>query len=207
MLSHLHIWAGIDALAQRRSLSASGLARLAGLDPTTFNRSKRFGPDGKPRWPSTESIAKVLEATGASFPEFAALAAGAPQDVRSIPLLGFAQAAEPGCFDSSGLPKGAGWDAICFPTEADKAAYALEITGDDWEPVYRRGDRIVIAPGVEVRPGDRVVALVEGCLLAKQLGRVTARRIELAPLNPGRAVRLVDVHEVAWIARVIWASQ
>ena len=74
MLTHAQIWRAIDALAERHSLSASGLAKIAGLDPTTFNRSKREGSDGKQRWPSTESVAKVLQATGATLEEFVALA-------------------------------------------------------------------------------------------------------------------------------------
>ena len=69
MFSHDRIWAAIDALATRNRMSASGLARRAGLDPTTFNKSKRAAGDGRPRWPSTELIAKVIEATGSSIEE------------------------------------------------------------------------------------------------------------------------------------------
>ena len=72
MFSHDRIWAAIDALAERNRLSPSGLARRAGLDPTSFNKSKRQGVDGRQRWPSTESIAKVLDATGASIDEYPA---------------------------------------------------------------------------------------------------------------------------------------
>ena len=61
MLSHDRIWQAIDRLAEEHDLTASGLARKAGLDPTTFNRSKRVAADGRPRWPSTESIAKILD--------------------------------------------------------------------------------------------------------------------------------------------------
>ncbi|MGE4313039.1 MAG: hypothetical protein AB7E85_02045 [Pseudobdellovibrionaceae bacterium] len=63
MFDHTAIWAAIDRLAKSNNLSTSGLARKAGLDPTAFNRSKRVTPDGKPRWPSTESIAKILAVT------------------------------------------------------------------------------------------------------------------------------------------------
>src|SRR5262245_51339617 len=75
-LTHEWIWRAIDTLAERGGLSPSALARLAGLDPTTFNRSKRLTPEGRPRWPSTESIAKVLQATGTTLDEFAALEFG-----------------------------------------------------------------------------------------------------------------------------------
>ena len=61
---------------RRRTVSASGLAKRAGLDPTTFNRSKRRMPDGHERWPGTESVSKILNATGASMEAFTALVTG-----------------------------------------------------------------------------------------------------------------------------------
>ena len=57
MLTHDQIWNAIDRLAARAGLSPSALAKRAGLDPTTFNKSKRITPDGRERWPSTESVA------------------------------------------------------------------------------------------------------------------------------------------------------
>ena len=71
-MRHNEVWRGIDLLAERNGLSASGLARLAGLDPTSFNPSKRQARDGRPRWPSTESIARALEAVGSGMDDFAA---------------------------------------------------------------------------------------------------------------------------------------
>ena len=44
MLTHSDIWNAVDRLAARAGLSASGLAKKAGLDPTTFNKSKRITP-------------------------------------------------------------------------------------------------------------------------------------------------------------------
>jgi phage repressor protein C with HTH and peptisase S24 domain len=73
MLRHSQIWRALDRLAEKHKLSASGLARRAGLDPTAFNKSKRHSPTGKPRWPSTESVAKCLAATGESLGGFVAL--------------------------------------------------------------------------------------------------------------------------------------
>ena len=73
MLSHDKVWAAIDALAARNALSASGLAKRAGLDSTAFNKSKRQSADGRPRWPSTESLAKILDATGASIDDLLGL--------------------------------------------------------------------------------------------------------------------------------------
>jgi len=70
MYTHSDIWRAIDRLAQGAGYSPSGLAKKAGLDPTTFNKSKRISADGKPRWPSTESIAKILAVTGAPMTDF-----------------------------------------------------------------------------------------------------------------------------------------
>ena len=76
MLKHADIWRAIDSLAARNSLSPSGLARKAGLDPTTFNKSKRTTQQSKQRWPSTESIAKILFATNSTLAEFVELIGG-----------------------------------------------------------------------------------------------------------------------------------
>jgi len=73
MLTHSDIWNAVDRLAARAGLSASGLAKKAGLDPTTFNKSKRITPEGRNRWPSTESIAKSLQATGVTVDTFVSL--------------------------------------------------------------------------------------------------------------------------------------
>ncbi|MFN3670508.1 MAG: helix-turn-helix transcriptional regulator [Bosea sp. (in: a-proteobacteria)] len=208
MLSHDQIWSAIDALAGRYGFTASGLARKAGLDATTFNRSKRIGPDGRERWPSTESIAKILTATGASLDEFMGSMRRGPAPARTIPLIGFAQAGSGGFFDDGGFPVGSGWEEVAFPGAADDKAYALEIAGDSMLPLYRDGDTIIVSPTAAVRRGDRVVVkTVEGEVLAKQLKRQTAKTVELASLNPEHPDRTLALGEIAFMARVIWASQ
>jgi phage repressor protein C with HTH and peptisase S24 domain len=212
MLTHKQIWCAIDTLAERHSLSASALAKIAGLDPTTFNRSKRETPDGKLRWPSTESIAKVLHATGSSLEAFIAFIATesgeARPPIRRIPLIGLAQAGNSGFFDDAGFPVGTGWEEIAFPELSDPQAYALEITGESMLPVYRDGDRIIVSPLASTRRGDRVVVkTVSGEVMAKVLGRQTVRRIELQSLNPNFEDRAFDSSEILFVHRIIWASQ
>lgn len=208
MLSHEQVWSAVDALADRHGLTPSGLARKAGLDATTFNRSKRHGPDGRLRWPSTESIAKVLEATGASFADFVALTGARASGAQRIPLIGLAQAGAGGFFDDAGFPAGAGWDEIAFPAVSDENAYALEVSGDSMAPLYRDGDVVIVSPASSVRRGDRVVVKTkEGEVLAKELKRRTARTIELRSLNPDHPDRVFPIEDVAWIARVVWATQ
>ena len=211
MLTHPQIWRALDSLADRHGLSPSGLAKLAGLDPTTFNKSKRGGANGKLRWPSTESLAKVLAATGSSLDDFVALASnggGAPARTRPVPLIGLAQAGEAGYFDNAGFPAGSGWDEIAFPDVGDAHAYALEIAGDSMLPVYRDGDRILVLPSGNLRRGDRVVVRTrKGEVMAKQLSRLTAHQIELKSFNPAYPDRSFALSEISFAHRIIWVSQ
>ena len=209
MLTHAQVWSAIDRLAARAGLSASGLAKRAGLDPTTFNKSKRITPQGRARWPSTESIAKALAATGTAFDSFVTLIepSGAAA-ARAVPLLGFAEAGAGGYFDDGGFPAGAGWDEIAFPAVSDEHAYALEVSGQSMEPAYRDGDVIVVSPSAPIRRGDRVVVRTRGGeVMAKELKRRTAKSIELKSLNVQHADRTLAVGDVLWIARILWASQ
>ncbi|MDE1991445.1 MAG: helix-turn-helix transcriptional regulator [Rhizobiaceae bacterium] len=221
MLSHEQIWSAIDRLAERHALTPSGLARRSGLDPTSFNKSKRLSHDGRLRWPSTESIAKVLDATGASVEQFlgfmsaAARTSGASElsslpPGNSIPLIGFAQAGAGGFFDDAGFPAGQGWDMVEFPATPGRKAgvYALEVQGESMLPLYRDGDVLIVEPGAQIRRNDRVVVKTrEGEVMAKVLLRQSARSIELLSLNPDHPNRSFDLADVEWIARIIWASQ
>jgi len=208
MLTHSDIWNAVDRLAARAGLSASGLARKAGLDPTTFNKSKRITPQGRPRWPSTESIAKSLQATGVTVDVFVSLITdrgGAA--TQSVPLIALA-AATAGHFDDSGFPVGKGWDATIFPAVTDEHVYALEISGDALQPAYRDGAIIMVSPAAPVRRGDRVVVRTRnGEVTARELKRRTARSIELRALDASHAERTLGVDDVVWMARIMWASQ
>jgi phage repressor protein C with HTH and peptisase S24 domain len=209
VLTHAQIWSALDRLAERAGLSASALAKRAGLDPTTFNRSKRITPDGRPRWPSTESVSKALAATGTTVDVFVNLITdknGAA--TQAVPLIGFAQAGTGGFFDDGGFPVGKGWDEIAFPAVSDEHAYALEISGDSMLPAYRDGDVIIVSPAAPVRRGDRVVVKTrKGEVMVKELKRRTSKSIELQSINAEHPDRTLAVSDVVWIARIVWASQ
>ena len=216
MLSHERVWAAIDALAARKGFSASGLAKRAGLDSTAFNKSKRTSADGRPRWPSTESLAKIIEATNSTLDEFMALLTSGPEERAkrrprrraSVPLLGFAQAGTGGFFDDAGFPVGHGFDLIEMPGGPEEGAYALKVQGDSMLPLYRDGDVLVVRPEASVRKGDRVVVKTSsGEVMAKVLARRTPSEIELLSLNPEHPSRQFSAKEIEWVARIVWASQ
>src|SRR5262245_1896016 len=189
MLRHADIWQAIDRLAADHGLSPSGLARRAGLDPTTFNKSKRLARDGRPRWPSTESLSKILEAVGASPASFVAYfdtTPGTGGSLRRVPVISLAQAALPGFFDTNGLPSGNGWDELLFPEIDDRHAYAVEISGDAFAPIFRDGDSVIVSPAAGLRRGDRVIVkTMAGEVLIRQMVRRGAKKLELSALAIG----------------------
>jgi phage repressor protein C with HTH and peptisase S24 domain len=209
MLSHARVWAAIDQLAERYGLSTSGLAKKAGLDATSFNRSKRVGPDGRDRWPSTESIAKVLAATGASLDQFMRLVDdGVGSGGAQIPVVGLAQAGAGRLFFDDGMPVGEGLAEVDLPRLGGEGAFALEVKGDSMRPLYRDGDLVIASRLATVRKGDRVVVRTHGGeVMAKELKRRTAKSLELRSLNPEHADRVLPIAEVDWIARILWARQ
>jgi phage repressor protein C with HTH and peptisase S24 domain len=210
MLTHAQIWHALDRLAARSGLSASGLAKKAGLDPTTFNKSKRITPDGRTRWPSTESVAKALAATGTTIDTFVQLIeeSGRSAVKKTLPLIGLAQAGKVGTFDASGFPAGQGWEEIRFPAVDDEHAYALEVSGDAMAPAYPDGTVLIVSPAASIRRGDRVVVkTADDAVTVKELKRRTARTVELRSIEPAPGERTLSVRDVLWIARVVWASQ
>ena len=217
MLTHKDIWRGVDKLAESFGYSPSGLAKKAGLDPTSFNKSKRISPDGKPRWPSTESISKILSVTEATMSDFISFidadaeSQNTGAQTKSIPVIGFAQAGSDGYFDEDGYPAGSGWDEIEFPQAGkkhDSGFYALQVNGDSMEPLFRKKDLLIVSPIANIRRGDRVVAkLASGEVVAKELSKKTANKVELKSLNPAHKDLSLSKNEIDWMARIMWVSQ
>ena len=217
MFSHHDIWIAIDRLAGSAGYSTSGLAKKAGLDPTAFNKSKRMSPEGKPRWPSTESLAKILAVTNVTMTDFMTLIEIDVMTItqpspayNTIPVIGYAQAGTAGFFDDAGYPQGHGWDTVELPALApvDGNSYALEVSGDSMEPLYRDGDIIVVSPSTEIRRGDRVVIRThDGQVMAKELLKKSVTSIELKSLNAAHDTLSFAHKDLQWIARILWVSQ
>ena len=213
MLTHAQLWTALDRLAARASLSPSGLAKAAGLDPTSFNKSKRITPQGRERWPSTESVAKALAASNTSIDAFVQLIGESGHTTaQTLPLIGFAQMGNPaensGAFDDAGIPVGKGWDEIAFPAIDDENTYAIELAGNSLAPAYRDGTILIVSPNASIRRGDRVVVKTkDGKVMVSELKRRTSKIIELRSINTEPAERTVSQRDVLWIQRIVWASQ
>jgi phage repressor protein C with HTH and peptisase S24 domain len=213
MLTHKAIWRGIDLLAERNRLSASGLAKRAGLDPTTFNKSKRTTKQGKSRWPSTESVSKILEATGTPMAEFVGLIdeggdRPAPP-ARRLRCLSLSQMErESAAFDAAGFPQAGPWEDVEFPAIGDDSAYAVELDRDVLSPALCAGDMLIVSPRSSVRRHDRVVVRHrDGEVEVGVLKRRTAQRISLGHFCNADEERSIEAGALAWIARILWISQ
>jgi phage repressor protein C with HTH and peptisase S24 domain len=225
MLTHLQIWNAVDSLAERHGLSSSGLARKAGLDSTTFNRSKRIGADGRLRWPSTESIAKALEATGDSLDAFMDLIAqetnkvtkqeisAVPQsDVLMLSMIDTATLQRPqtdtSFFDKSGAPIGNAWEDVIFPDVASHHAFIIDISDDAFSPEYRRGDQLIVSTKAALRRSDKVlIQRKSGELSIGILIRETAQNFTIRTFGTSSGEHTFPKEDIAWCARLLWASQ
>lgn len=230
MLQHADVWRGIDRLAAKHGLSASGLARRAGLDPTAFNPSKRITREGRPRWPSTESLSKILTVTGEPFLDFVLLtgahgndsgghggnghAAGEltrmtarnPQG-RTVPVLPLDRISAGEHFTATGQPTGSGWGHLDFAGSVGRDAFGVEISGAEFEPVYRDGDTLVASAGTEIRRGDRVLlALASGAVILRRIVRHDADGYHAETIQHA-APHFLPQNQVRFAARILWASQ
>ena len=207
MLSHKQIWGAIDALAARYGHSPSGLARAAGLDPTTFNKSKRLGPQGRLRWPSTESLSKVLHVTGASLDDFVSLvskANGVKVPSRTVPFISMKDVQKKRVFDENGDPIAMAWDKFAFPDIGDERAFAIEISNDVAAPVFRNGHVVVVSPSAELRKGDPVVLKADPGCMVMRLARQTAKKLDLKSFNPSIEDISLPRDAIEWMARIVW---
>ena len=197
MLSHERVWAAIDALASRHGLHTSALARKAGLNATSFNKSKRVSRKGREHWPSTESISTwpLIEPSGSLRRSM-------------IPLIGIEEAASGKIFTEEGMPgEGPGRDAIEFPNVEQEKVFALAVTGDALSPLYRDGDILIVSPTASTRKGDRiVVCTTRGEILAKELKRRSAKTLTMTSLAKDED-QVIPAEEIAWTARIMWARR
>jgi phage repressor protein C with HTH and peptisase S24 domain len=202
--THEWIWSAIDALARQKGLTASALARLSGLDATAFNRSKRRTAEGRPRWPSTESIAKILEATNTTLDEFAAIeltaarasaAASEDDEFSRVPMVGQIR------------------DAIVLGWEPEVSAashrrFAVAVADSSLEPVYSIGNTLVVSEAALPRTGDRVLLKPAGMpVMPRLLVAATPTRIEVSAFGAVSEKLALRRRDVAWMARIVLARQ
>ena len=207
MFSHNGIWSAIDHLAQSLGTSTSGLAKRAGLDPTSFNKSKRIGSDGKQRWPSTESIARVLSSVNMTLSEFLQfLPADENNHAQTIPMITSKDTAKKNMFDDFGFPHTLKTTNFDFPDVMPAEIFALEISDDAYAPTYRKGDILIISPPAPLRRGDRVVVKTHAHVIVGELVRKSSTKLDILPFFDKKTMQF-DTNEIVFVSRILWATQ
>ena len=216
-MRHEDVWRALDTLAAEKGLSPSGLARAAGRDPTTSTRSKRRTRAGR-RWPSPESLSRVLHATGASLEAFTALVGGAralttgrhhPRGgMRHLPVLPLSRLVEADLFDEAGHPVRQNWDETEVPQPADGHGYAVRVDSARFEPAFREGGTLVVSPEAPLRPGDR--ALLHGDLIGHVsivlVSVANGSRFRLQPFDTATELLPMDRPNACRMHRIVWTA-
>ena len=198
MISHEDVWTAIDTLAARHGLTASGLARKAGLDPTAFNRSKRVAGGGRQRWPTTESLAKVMAATGTTIRDLVGLLGIASRKGCDDPL---EDGPAPGFFESQGARA-----ALRAALASNAETLVFRVPSGGLPPLYRSGDRLVVDLADVIKPGYRALVITtEGEVHAGSV-RLSGEHEDLA-IAGARGKVGFRKDDIAFSARIIWASQ
>ena len=227
MLSHTSIWSAIDELATRHNLSPSGLAKRAGLDPTSFNPSKRFKTDGRPRWPSTESIAKILDATNTPASTFFAdqailqkkansehkwmldlLLGQRPSSSWPVSTYSDGQAKSRDARSPALPPVQAAWRNRYPAGDSLFPFFILQVRERQFAPVFRSGSLLLLANDLTFAEGDRVIvsSTKDGLILGDVLSMKQQSVCLSSPIEKGN-IASYRLSSVEWVARLLWASQ
>ncbi|MAQ71608.1 MAG: hypothetical protein CL565_05385 [Alphaproteobacteria bacterium] len=220
MFSHDDIWNGIDRLASAHDLSTSGLAKKAGLDPTTFNKSKRQTPEGKPRWPSTESLSKILSVTGATLTELTELiesngkkpSKNVDKTPFSITSFSFKDIVKKPGFDPSHAkhsPVDISLEHVFdFEDFSQAMVLCVLLDTDEFEPTFKKNSKLVCRLKENFVNSGRVLAKTsDGRILIGEISSVSKETLELKCLTGKNPSRRIEAGDISWIADIIWTSQ
>lgn len=208
-MQYEQVWNAVDKLAKTQGLSPSGLAKKAGLDATTFNKSKRVRPDGKNRWPSLDSINKIIEVSGISFDQFYNLMEVDSSSVKfapSIPFIKFSQLGVKPKINKKELSTN-DWSKVRFPDGKDKI-YAVDIDDDRFEPFYRFGTLVIVSKNSEIRRGDRILVIKnDDQIEIKEFVRRTSSSMEVNDILSRGEEYSISLKDIKLVNRIVWVSQ
>jgi len=208
--SHRDLWAAIDAMAARRGLSPSALARAAGLDPTSFNPAKRHAAHGRPRWPGTEALMRALAAADFTLADFARLLHDTPAETgvggHPLKLIDLSRLDDGNTLSEDGLPSGPDWESWhAAPPHLGPRAFAVRLDTAALMPLLRPGSVLLLAPDATTRPGDRVLLPGPDGVTAAILRARTAQGCVIAPFTGSGPEQPIPA-PVRWLHRIAMTS-
>lgn len=113
------------------------------------------------------TIARVLRCraqwleTGAHPIEATANVVESPPDQYPVPMIDFVSAGSGRTISDPTAP-GAAHEIIWTDLKVSDGTFGLTIKGDSMEPEFSEGDKVIIDPAVQPRPGNYVVAKISG---------------------------------------------
>lgn len=189
MLSHDTIWQAIDRLAQNHNLSPSGLARMAGLDATIFNPSKRVKANGRPRWPSTESISKILQATNTPpwlffLPPFEEL------ETRSLAT---------GQINAN--------EKLSVTEQMSSSLHLVQLDHSRLSPCYDQGDLLLLSMERPLATGDIITTCtINNELMIYRFQKESLTHLYLINLERQQPF-LLQKSRLSWWAKILWVAK
>ena len=203
-MQYEQIWDAIDKLAKQNGLSLSGLAKKSGLDPTIFNKSKRLRHDGKKRWPSLESLNKILTTCHTDFADFYLLAENKPiRQPRTLPYIVLSSLSQPD-FDRFDTTV---WETIDSPCFSENT-YLVNLDSRSYEPLYNFGSTLVLEKRSEIRQKDRILILLKnGDVMIKEFLYRADNKITVCSLLKPARISELNISDIRLLNRIVWASQ
>lgn len=200
-MKYENIWNAVDKLAEINGLSPSGLAKKAGLDATTFNKSKRVRADGNKRFPSLESLYKIVEACNISLESFYSLAnnsdSASIEKISTIPYIKFSN------IKSGDIAK-ENWTQIQFPDNKHNI-YAIKINSNDTP--YEENTVTVLSKNSDIRHGDMILINKKTSSIFGRFLNRSAKSIEISKKSEKEEVEIINIEDITRIDRVLWISQ
>ncbi len=197
-MKHDIIWSAVDNLAKTHNISTSKLAKIVGLDATTFNKSKRYRKDGKKRWPSLKSINKILSFYNLNFDDF--YGKSALDGFSSLPITNISS------IEKSNI-KNANWQEMGQESTSN-LDFAVLLDTAKYEPIYKYNATLILSSIIDIRRGDRVFIINKNKKVdLYEFVASIGDSYEFISLSAPNKKTEVLIEDIILIKRIIWASQ
>lgn len=198
MVKQETFWESLEKIAEREGIALSTLARQAGLDKTSMLPSKRYNLNGAMKWPSTETIGRVLNSLNISVQEYGAILAGTADAKVSLPAVTLSDLKE--AWTGLGVKEECKWSEIMLGSPRGKNNWVVLIDSDR-DPILPEGTTVVADDDTEPRPNDRVVVVSGDQTGIYKFRRLMKTHLVVSSVD-GRETSQIPIEDVTKISRV-----
>ena len=83
-------------------------------------------------------------------------------------------------------------------------AFLFEITGSDYEPKYRAGDQLIVAPGAALAAGDEALVLTRSDRLCLTSASAALSGGDLTFTSLSDEIEAYSAGELKWASKIAW---